>query len=140
MKILFYSLLTILFSFNSFSMQKLEKFDSCNIINLDSSNVLYYKNFGDTNLSNDMIKYLDKLVDYLKQNNKLSIKIIGHTDTNGKDENDRKAKADYRITSIRNYLINKGISRNRLFFEGRGNLSRIYNNNKDNRVEIIFIK
>lgn len=121
-------------------MKKLEKIDSSKIIKLDSNVVFQYNDFSDIQISSEMINYLDKLVENLKQKSKINILIKAHTDRNGKDENDRRAKADFRANSIRNYLIKKGIGRNRIFWEGIGNCAPIYNNNKDNRIEIIFIK
>ncbi|MEJ6793355.1 MAG: OmpA family protein [Lacinutrix sp.] len=83
---------------------------------------------------------LDKIVKSLKNNPKLTIKIIGHTDSVGSINYYHKLSLR-RASTISNYLYSNGVSKNRFTIEGYGE-SKLKNNvAKDNRrVEIIFFK
>jgi len=62
---------------------------------------------------------LDKLVALLKENNTIQVQISGHTDNTGKEEENKKLSAN-RALAIVNYLIEKGIEKNRLTYQGFG--------------------
>ncbi|MFI5204056.1 MAG: OmpA family protein [Flavobacteriales bacterium] len=88
---------------------------------------------------------LDGLVTSLKENPTIKIEIGGHTDNVGKDASNldlslRRAKA------VMDYLIGKGISKDRLTFKGYGETTPVATNDTDEgkqlnrRVEITILK
>lgn len=62
---------------------------------------------------------LDAIVSYLKKHSQYELTIIGHTDLNGSDEYNDKLSLD-RANSVRDYLVSKGISTQRLKTRGAG--------------------
>ena len=76
---------------------------------------------------------LNQLYDALTENPALQIEIRGHTDNQGDFDLNVKLSRD-RCQAIVDYLVNKGIVRNRLKAVGRGPIDPIApNNNEDNR-------
>ena len=84
---------------------------------------------------------LNDLYMYLTRNPKVRIKIVGHTDSVGKDEANQKL-SDGRANAVMNDLIERGISADRMEAEGRGETQPIDTNDTDEgrqnnrRVEI----
>ena len=84
---------------------------------------------------------LNDLYMYLARNPQVRIKIIGHTDSVGKDEANQKL-SDGRANEVMKDLIERGISADRLEAEGRGESQPIDTNDTDEgrqnnrRVEI----
>ena len=84
---------------------------------------------------------LNDLYMYLARNPKVRIRIVGHTDSVGKDEANQKL-SDGRANAVMNDLIERGISADRLEAEGRGETQPIDTNDTDEgrqnnrRVEI----
>ena len=84
---------------------------------------------------------LNDLYMYLARNPKVRIKIIGHTDSVGKDAANQKL-SDGRANAVMNDLIERGIAADRLEAEGRGETQPIDTNDTDEgrqnnrRVEI----
>jgi outer membrane protein OmpA-like peptidoglycan-associated protein len=70
---------------------------------------------------------LDKLVALLKENNTIQVQISGHTDNTGKEEDNKKLSAN-RALAIVNYLIEKGIEKTRLSYQGLGSSKPIASN------------
>jgi outer membrane protein OmpA-like peptidoglycan-associated protein len=72
---------------------------------------------------------------------KLKITILGHTDNVGRDD-DNLSLSFGRAKAVVNYLVSKGISRNRLFYKGFGSTVPIDDNNtadgraKNRRTEL----
>jgi outer membrane protein OmpA-like peptidoglycan-associated protein len=62
---------------------------------------------------------LDRLVGFLKLNTGIKIKISGHTDNQG-DEKSNKILSENRAKAVVSYLINAGISPDRLSYAGFG--------------------
>ena len=62
---------------------------------------------------------LNKLVSFLQDNTNLKIEIGGHTDTRG-DAKDNHTLSQNRALSVYNYLVEKGISKERLTYKGYG--------------------
>ncbi|PID61830.1 MAG: hypothetical protein CR986_02470 [Ignavibacteriae bacterium] len=88
---------------------------------------------------------LNKVVTILKENPNLAININGHTDSTGEPEfNNMLSKK--RAESVKNYLVSKGISQNRLVTNGYGSSQPIVDNKtkesrkKNRRVEFKIIK
>ena len=84
---------------------------------------------------------LNDLFMYLDRNPEVRIKIIGHTDSVGKDAANQKL-SDGRANAVMNDLIERGIAADRLEAEGRGETQPIDTNDTDEgrqnnrRVEI----
>ncbi len=84
---------------------------------------------------------LNDLYMYLARNPQVRIKIIGHTDSVGKDEANQKL-SDGRATEVRKDLIERGIAADRIEAEGRGETQPIDTNDTEKgrqnnrRVEI----
>ena len=62
---------------------------------------------------------LNRLVNLLNENPSITIKILGHTDNIGKKE-DNLVLSKARAESVKNYIINQGINKNRITTEGFG--------------------
>jgi flagellar motor protein MotB len=73
---------------------------------------------------------LTTLLDLLKQNPNMRIRIIGHTDSKGDDDYNQKLSED-RAHSVVDYLIAKGIAANRLEYLGKGESEPIDTNDTD---------
>jgi outer membrane protein OmpA-like peptidoglycan-associated protein len=70
---------------------------------------------------------LNNLADLLTDNKSLIVEIGGFTDSTGTDEHNL-ILSEKRALSVVNYLINKGISADRLKYKGYGNSSPIGDN------------
>lgn len=70
---------------------------------------------------------LNRLVALLKENNTIQVQISGHTDNTGKEEENKKLSAN-RALAIVNYLIEQGIEKNRLSYQGFGSSIPIASN------------
>jgi outer membrane protein OmpA-like peptidoglycan-associated protein len=87
---------------------------------------------------------LDRLVNLLKQNPKVEIEIIGHTDNVG-DPRMNLYLSELRAKAVSNYLFNKGIPAKRLASRGEGQEKPVSpndteeNRQKNRRVEFIVI-
>lgn len=62
---------------------------------------------------------LNKLVSFLNENGNLKIEIGGHTDTRG-DAKDNQILSQNRALAVYNYLVDKGIAKERLTYKGYG--------------------
>lgn len=88
---------------------------------------------------------LDEVVDVLEKNPTIHIRIEGHTDSKGKARYNKKL-SDKRATSVRTYLMNKGIDPERLESVGYGEEQPIEDNSTEagraanRRVEIHITK
>jgi OmpA-OmpF porin, OOP family len=96
---------------------------------------------GKSTLTKDSYKELKELLDYLKLKDDINIEIAGHTDDVGDDESNMKlSKA--RAETVRNYLISKGITTNRVIAKGYGETQPIASNTtvegrqKNRRTEV----
>lgn len=78
-----------------------------------------YYDFGKWNLKEESKKELDKLVTLLKTNPNITIELSSHTDMVG-DEISNKILSQKRAQSVVDYLISKGISKDRLTAKGYG--------------------
>ena len=71
------------------------------------------------NLNKESYQELNELVKTLKVRKNVKIEILGHTDISG-DEEHNITLSKQRAKSVVNYLVKKGISRERLTFKGLG--------------------
>ncbi|PLK42884.1 OmpA family protein [Emticicia sp. TH156] len=87
---------------------------------------------------------LDKLVQMLKENPKVNIEIIGHTDNVG-DPRLNLYLSELRAKAVSNYLFNKGVSASRMTSSGKGQQQPVAPNDteetrqKNRRVEFKVI-
>jgi len=70
---------------------------------------------------------LNKLLELLEKNSKLKIEIAGHTDWIGKDK-DNLILSQNRTNAVVNFLVEKGIDKNRLSAKGYGETKFIATN------------
>jgi len=88
---------------------------------------------------------LDKLLQVLKSNSKMKIEISGHTDAVGADA-DNLILSNNRANAVMNYLLGKGIAKDRLSAKGYGETKFIATNDTDEgkqlnrRVEFVILE
>lgn len=126
-------------------------------LNIDSLNylkefkvgerIILSKVFYTTNSSNIQPvskKQLNEIVKILKLNRDLKISVMGYTDSDGNDEYNLDLSY-LRALKIQTYLIDNGIEKERVVYEGYGEANPIFPNNneinkaKNRRVEIEII-
>jgi outer membrane protein OmpA-like peptidoglycan-associated protein len=92
----------------------------CNLVN-DEANILpIYYELNSARITKDSEKIIDKyLLSLMKSKPGLRIEIMSHTDSRG-DDAYNMALSQQRAQSVVNYLVAKGISRNRLVAKGYG--------------------
>ena len=88
---------------------------------------------------------MNKVVDFLKTNAKVSIEIAGHTDSKGSDDYNLNLSQG-RSQSVVDYLASQGIDKTRLQAHGYGETKPIDTNDTDEgrannrRVEFTILK
>ncbi|OQX99718.1 MAG: hypothetical protein B6I24_01920 [Bacteroidetes bacterium 4572_128] len=106
------------------------------------------KVFFDSNKSNLLdksVEELDKLCDFMKKYNVKLVQISGHTDSQGSDVYNQSL-SERRVISVRDYLTNKGISKNKLKYIGYGEVLPVATNKTpegrqlNRRVEFKILK
>lgn len=75
--------------------------------------------FDKTDLKPESEVELHKLIDMLNKNPKMKIEISGHTDNKGTADYNQKL-SENRSKAVYNYLVDKGIDKNRLSYKGYG--------------------
>ncbi|HCW07948.1 MAG TPA: hypothetical protein DGG95_11365 [Cytophagales bacterium] len=104
-----------------------------------------YFDFDKTTLKPESFVELNKVVDFLKQNSKVSVEIAGHTDSKGSDEYNLNLSQG-RSQSVVDYLKSQGIDESRLQAHGYGETKPIDTNDTDEgrannrRVEFTILK
>ncbi|TGL63147.1 OmpA family protein [Leptospira ognonensis] len=83
-----------------------------------SIDTIYFER-ASSKLKNESTASLDNIVDYLHENPKTKMRIIGHTDLIGNFE-DNMSLSKERATSVKEYLIRKGVDERRLETTGKG--------------------
>lgn len=89
--------------------------------------------------------YLDSMVSFLKNNPGIRMKVVGHTDLHGTRIYNDKLSIQ-RANAVKDYLVSKGIDRNRLETEGAGfNRPKVAKKGKgfdeqNRRTEFIILK
>ncbi len=100
--------------------------------------------FGKANLRKESYKTLNNLVEVLNIKKDMIIEIAGHTDNIGNSK-ENLILSQKRAEAVKNYLIQKGISSNRLIAKGYGDTQPVADNNsaegqqKNRRTEIRII-
>jgi len=112
--------------------QPIELFIDLEKIELGNSVVL--KNiFFDTDKSDikdESKQELEKLINFLSENNSIRIEISGHTDNIG-DSKHNMVLSENRAKSVCDFLTNNGIEKSRLTYKGFGDTQPIKQNNTD---------
>lgn len=75
--------------------------------------------FNSADLDNESAQYLEDLSKALMDNPQLKIKLVGHTDNVGSDKFNLKLSV-YRAGAIKDFIVEKGISANRIIADGKG--------------------
>lgn len=83
-----------------------------------SIDTIYFER-ASSRLKHESTSSLDAIVDYLHENPKTRMRIIGHTDLIGNIE-DNMALSKERATSVKDYLVRKGVDEKRLETSGKG--------------------
>lgn len=100
---------------------------------------------GKSSLKGESFAELDELYELMSSKKTLEIEIAGHTDDVG-DENDNLTLSQQRAESARAYLMNKGITAERVIAKGYGESQPIAENNtpegrqKNRRTEVKVLK
>lgn len=74
---------------------------------------------GKSTLIKSSFEELEELLEYMELKNDIIIEIGGHTDNIGDDESNLKL-SEARAETVKNYLVSKGISSNRIVSKGYG--------------------
>lgn len=88
---------------------------------------------------------LNKLADYLTKNKNTTIELSGHTDNTGNEEKNKQLSTN-RAKAVADYLISKGIDKQRTSYKGYGSLKAIApntneeNKQKNRRVDFVIKK
>lgn len=112
-------------------------------VNIKMNNIFFVQSKPD--LLDISFPELDKLVVIMKDAKDIRIHIEGHTDNQGSSYENLKLSRERAIT-VKQYLISKGITANRLEAEGYGETRPIADNNDlktrklNRRVEFVIIK
>jgi outer membrane protein OmpA-like peptidoglycan-associated protein len=100
--------------------------------------------FGEYKLLEDSYAELNRLVTFLNDKPTMKIRINGHTDNIGNVDNNQ-ILSEQRADAVKDFLISKGIAKDRVITKGFGKLKPIANNNteegrqKNRRVEFEII-
>ncbi len=105
-----------------------------------------YFGFGTAGLSRSANPVLEELEQVLKANPKLRIQIGGHTDSIGPEDANQWI-SENRAKSVKNWLVQRGISRDRLVAVGFGESQPLASNDDEvngrelnRRIEVLVIK
>jgi outer membrane protein OmpA-like peptidoglycan-associated protein len=100
---------------------------------------------GKATLKPESSKELNELAEYMQLKKSMVVEIAGHTDNVGNKDANQKLSED-RANSVRNYLIKKGITAERIVAKGYGDTQPIADNTSDagkqknRRTEVRTIK
>lgn len=125
----------------------LEKTKTENAVIFSINTPLLFKNIlfetNEAKLSPLSFVELDKVLEYLKNNEQVCIEILGHTDING-NESQNLVLAKNRARAVSDYYIAKNIDKKRISYNGFGSATPIAPNNTEDgrrqnrRVEFIL--
>lgn len=96
-------------------------------------------------LLDESFPILDEVVSVMEQNQRLRIRVEGHTDSDGKPEYNQELSTR-RAASVRNYLISKGVAEDRLESTGCGQNVPVADNatedgkQQNRRVEFVILR
>ena len=96
---------------------------------------------GRSAIKSNFAPILTQFATSLNQNPVTTVTIVGHTDTTGSDAVNNPLSID-RADAARDFLVSRGVARNRIMTDGRGSREPVADNNttqgrdKNRRVEI----
>ena len=93
-------------------------------VTFEIKNILY--DFNKYNLRDESMIELDKLVEFLKVNDNITVELSSHTDSRGSDQSNQILSQN-RAESCVDYLISKGIPKSRIIAKGYGEKKLINN-------------
>ena len=100
---------------------------------------------GKSTLKPESSRELDELKEYMSLKMTLHVEIAGHTDNVGNKDANQKFSED-RANTVRNYLIKKGITPERIIAKGYGDAQPVGDNatdagkQKNRRTEVRILK
>lgn len=83
-----------------------------------------------SNLEDQSLKELKKVLKIMKRNPEITIKVIGHTDNIGSKSFNKNLSID-RCKAVKSHLIKKGVSAKRIIIEGKGDSAPVVENSSD---------
>ena len=86
--------------------------------------------FNKSELKPESYPELDRLYNYLKDNSDIKVEISGHTDNIGTDEYNLNLSQE-RANTVKEYLVSKGISSERIVSKGYGKTRPVAGNDTD---------
>lgn len=113
------------------SFQNIEKIVPLDVIEVGNKVILnnIFYDYNKSNLRVSSLNELNKIYNLLKSNSNIELEISAHTDSRGSNAfNDKLSQA--RAESCVNYLVEKGIRKDRLIAKGYGEKKPIINNNQ----------
>lgn len=96
---------------------------------------------GSSTLNSDTKLELNNLAELMKKEPSISIRVDGHTDSQGDEQSNQKL-SEQRANSVKKYLVQKGVDKNRIQTRGFGDNRKLSNENteegkqKNRRIEI----
>lgn len=121
-----------------------EKYDSLKIGEKIILNNIYF-DFNKAELRHESFQELNKLKRFLENNKNVTVQISGHTDNFGSDDYNERLSFN-RAKAVADYLLNSGISGERLVCKGMGENFPVDSNDTSNgrqnnrRIEILIVK
>ncbi len=92
----------------------------CDLVSADPNILPIFYEYNSARLTPESEKVIDEyLLSLLNDKPNIKIEIMSHTDSRGNDEYN-KSLSQQRAQSVVNYLVNKGIKRNRMLAKGYG--------------------
>ena len=110
----------------------LEKLTNKNLFDFDSDKILEDNHYN-----------LDMIAEFLKEYDNITIEVDGHTDNIGSEEYNQ-GLSERRANSVKNYLVEKGVSSSRIKTKGFGATKPVADNDteegqaQNRRTEVIF--
>ncbi len=80
-------------------------------------------------IQNDSLSKVDDFAAFLNQSTYFNIEVVGHTDSDGSDEHN-KALSEARAQSVKNALVERGVSQDRISTKGEGEMFPLLSNLK----------
>jgi len=96
-------------------------------------------------LKTESIPEMENLINLMKIVPTIKIKVVGHTDADGSESYNQRL-SENRASTVKQYIVDRGIEPSRISIEGKGETSPLYDNNNprlkqwNRRVEIIILE